>query len=71
MPQSDSSEIWKRECDFINQELERLILSDWPRSQEENQIRKIQFMALVERRNEAAQRYLAEVTPRLRIRSTE
>jgi hypothetical protein len=29
--------------------MERLILSDWPRTQEESQVRKLQFMALVER----------------------
>jgi hypothetical protein len=40
---SDASEIWRRECESINQEMERLILSDWPRSREENQVRKIRL----------------------------
>jgi hypothetical protein len=60
MPRSDSSEIWRTECEAIHQEMERLILSTWPRSEGENQVRKIQFAALVERRNEAARHFLAE-----------
>jgi hypothetical protein len=52
------SEIWRRECEAINQEMERLLLSAWPRSQEENQVRKVQFAALIERRNEAARHFL-------------
>ena len=64
MPSSDASEIWRRECETINQEMESLILSDWPRSHEENQVRKIQFMALVERRSEAARRFLSDAALR-------
>jgi hypothetical protein len=64
MPNSDASEIWRRECETINQEMESLILSDWPRSHEENQVRKIQFMALVERRSEAARRFLSDAVLR-------
>jgi hypothetical protein len=73
MPSSDASEIWRRECETINQEMESLILSDWPRSHEENQVRKIQFMALVERRSEAARRFLSDAVLRpvvIRSRST-
>jgi len=64
MPCSDASEIWRRECETINQEMESLILSDWPRSHEENQVRRIQFMALVERRSEAARRFLSDAVLR-------
>jgi hypothetical protein len=71
MARSTASEIWRRECEAINHEMDRLILSNWPRTQEENQVRKIQFMALVERRSEAARNFLAEAAPRLRISSTE
>ena len=71
MPSSSASEIWRRECEIINQEMERLILSDWPRSQEENQVRKIQFMALVERRSEAARRFLADAAARPRFGSAK
>jgi hypothetical protein len=66
MPPS-ASEIWRIECEAINQEMERLILSDWPRTGEENQVRKIQFMALVERRSEAARNFLSEAAVRRRI----
>jgi hypothetical protein len=59
MPRSDPSESWRAECEVINQEMERLILSAWPRSQEENQVRKVQIAALIERRNESARRFLA------------
>lgn len=44
-------------CETINLEVDRLILSAWPRTREENQVRKIQFMALIERRNEAARHF--------------
>jgi hypothetical protein len=71
MPRSTASEIWRSECEAINQEMDRLILSDWPRSHEENQVRKIQFIALIERRNEASRHFLAEATIRPRISSTE
>ena len=71
MPRSTASEIWRRECEAIHQEMERLILSDWPRTQEENQVRKLQFMALVERRDEAARNFLAEAAVRRRISSAE
>jgi hypothetical protein len=60
MQRSDSSKIWRTECEAIHQEMEQLVLSPWPRSQEENQVRKIQFAALIERRNEAARHFLAE-----------
>ena len=69
MPSSSTSEIWWRECEAINQEMERLILSAWPRTQEENQVRKIQFMALVERRSDAARNFLTEVAVRRRVSS--
>jgi hypothetical protein len=62
MPGSESSEVWRAECEAIHQEMERLVLSPWPRSQEENEVRKIQFAALIERRNEAAREFLAEAT---------
>jgi hypothetical protein len=62
MQRSRSSEIRRAECESVSQEMERLIMSPWPRSQEENQVRKIQFAALIERRNEAARHFLAEAT---------
>jgi hypothetical protein len=68
-PPNTASEIWRRECEAIDQEMERLIRSDWPRTQEENQVRKIQFMALIERRSEAARNLLAEAAVRRRVSS--
>ena len=69
MLKSDSSETWRAESEAIHKEMERLILSTWPRSAEENQIRKIQFAALIERRNDAARRFLQEATIRRRVSS--
>jgi hypothetical protein len=69
MPRSDPSEIWRTECEAIHQEMERLILSAWPRSQEENQVRKLQFAALIERRNEAARNFLADAAVSRRLNS--
>jgi hypothetical protein len=71
MPQSVPTEIWRSESEAINQEMERLILSSWPRSPEENQVRKMQFMALVERRAEAAHRFLADAAVRRRRKAIQ
>ena len=69
MPRSSTSEIWWRECEAINQEMERLILSAWPRTQEEIRVRKFQFAALVERRNDAARHFLTEAAvPRRKVK---
>ena len=51
--------------------MERLILSDWPRTSAENQVRKLQSMARVERRNEAARRLLADAAAHPRFGSTK
>ena len=59
-PPNNASEIWSSECEAVDREMERLILSAWPRTQEEIQVRKFQFAALIERRNEAAGHFLAE-----------
>jgi hypothetical protein len=63
-PAQTRLKIWWRECETINQEMESLILPDWPRSHEDNQVRRIQFMALVERRSEAARRFLSDAALR-------
>jgi hypothetical protein len=70
MSVSDSSQIWRAECEAVSQEMERLILSPWPRSQEANEVRKIQFAALIERRNEAARQFLKEAALRRRVRGS-
>ena len=49
---------WKEECDTIHIEMDRLLTAGWPETAEERQVRKIQFMALIERRNGSAQKFL-------------
>jgi hypothetical protein len=46
---------WKEECAVIHMEMDRLLTAGWPKTAEERQVRRIQFMALIERRNVAAQ----------------
>jgi hypothetical protein len=41
------SAMWRTKCEASHQEMARLIISSWPMSQEENQVRKIQFAALI------------------------
>jgi hypothetical protein len=49
---------WKEECDVIHKEMDRLLTAGWLETPEERQVRKIQFVALIERRNVAAQNLL-------------
>jgi hypothetical protein len=49
---------WKEECDTIHSEMDRLLTGGWPETAEGRQVRKIQFMALIERRNVSAQKFL-------------
>jgi hypothetical protein len=71
MSQDAASLAWKSECQVIDHLMESLILSDWPRTREENQVRKLQFMALVQRRDEAARRFLADAAARPRFGSAK
>jgi hypothetical protein len=54
---------WKEECDTIHGEMDRLLTAGWPGTVEERQVRKIQFMALIERRNVSAQKFLKPGNP--------
>ena len=68
-PPNAASEMWRSECAAVDREMERLIVSAWPRTQEEVQVRKFQFAALVERRNDAARHFLAEAAvPRRKVK---
>jgi hypothetical protein len=60
---------WKEECDAIHMEMDRLLAAGRLGTAEERQVRKIQFMALIERRNVAAQNCLKSPggTPRFAI----
>src|SRR5260370_42131338 len=49
---------WKEECDAIHREMDRLLTAGWLETADERQVRKIQFMALIERRNVAAHNFL-------------
>jgi hypothetical protein len=49
---------WKEECDAIHLEMDRLLAAGRMGTAEERQVRQIQFMALIERRNVAAQNCL-------------
>jgi hypothetical protein len=54
---------WKAECDTIHGEMDRLLTAGWPGTAEERLVRKIQFMALIERRNVSAQKFLKPGSP--------
>jgi hypothetical protein len=49
---------WKEECEAIQSEMDQLLTAGWPETAEERQVRKIHFMALIERRNVSAQNFL-------------
>ena len=49
---------WKEECEAIHSEMDQLLTAGWSATAEERQVRKIQFMALIERRNVAAHNFL-------------
>jgi hypothetical protein len=49
---------WRRECEAVQKEMDRLITAGRPQSQEERQVRQLQFTALIERRDAAARNLL-------------
>jgi hypothetical protein len=49
---------WRTASGIIHDEMDRLINSAWPDTVEDRQARKIQYMALIERRNVAARDFL-------------
>jgi hypothetical protein len=56
---------WKRECEEIEREMDRLITAGRPASAEERQVRQLQFTALIERRDAASRSLLhADATSR-------
>jgi len=58
---------WKEECAIIHKEMDRLLTAGWPETAEERQVRRIQFMALIERRNVAAQNSLKSAGDTARV----
>jgi hypothetical protein len=49
---------WRRECEAVQKEMDRLITAGRPQSPEERQVRQLQFTALLERRDAAARNLL-------------
>jgi hypothetical protein len=49
---------WRTASGVIHDEMDRLIRSRWPDTVEDRQVRKIQYMALIERRDAAARDFL-------------
>jgi hypothetical protein len=49
---------WRRECEAVQREMDRLITAGRPQSPEERQVRQLQFTALIERRDAAARNLL-------------
>jgi hypothetical protein len=49
---------WRRECEAVQKEMDRLIIAGRPHSMEERQVRQLQFTALIERRDAAARNLL-------------
>jgi hypothetical protein len=49
---------WRTASDIIHGEMDRLMKSGWPDTVEDRQVRKIQYMALIERRDAAARDFL-------------
>jgi hypothetical protein len=49
---------WRRECETVQKEMDRLITAGRPQSAEERLVRQLQFTALVERRDAAARQLL-------------
>jgi hypothetical protein len=50
----DVLKAWKRECEAIHNEMDCLLKAGWPVTTADRQVRKLQFMALIERRDAAA-----------------
>jgi hypothetical protein len=49
---------WRRECEAVQKEMDRLITAGRPQTPEERQVRQLQFTALIERRDAAARSLL-------------
>jgi len=49
---------WKSECERIHNEMNNLFKAGWLETAEERQVRKLQFMALIERRDAAARKFM-------------
>jgi predicted phage gp36 major capsid-like protein len=50
---------WRRECELIDREMDRIASARLSGAEDERQVRKFQFASLVERRNDAARKLLS------------
>jgi len=55
---------WRREYEAVSKEMDRLISAGYPQSREERQIRRLQYTALIERRDAAIKKFLRSSSPR-------
>jgi hypothetical protein len=60
---SSTFQDWRRECEAVQKEMDRLITSGRPQSAEERLVRQLQFTALIERRDAAAKQLLSAAPP--------
>jgi len=49
---------WRSELEAINREMDEVIRSAWLHTEQEREVRRTQFLALIERRNAAARKFL-------------
>lgn len=49
---------WKLECEAVHEEMDCLLKAGWAETAADRQVRRMQFMALIERRNAAARSLL-------------
>ena len=49
---------WKLECEAVHEEMDLLLKAGWAENGVDRQVRRMQFMALIERRNAAARNLL-------------
>jgi hypothetical protein len=61
---------WQRERETIEKEMDRLITAGRPASAEERQVRRLQFTALLERRDVAARGLLQAGNASRRVKSS-
>jgi len=54
---------WRQECAAIEREMDRLISAGRPSSEDERQVRKLQFASLIERREAAARKLMPPRKP--------
>ena len=55
---------WRRECEAVQKEMDRLITAGRPQTPAERQVRQLQFTALIERRDAAARNLLQSTSRR-------